>query len=114
MQHFVYDKPEIINALCQGYDHKESAMPCGGILREALKHDGIAALILYDEPLPGGKTSGIQHVNADQPATGNGIFWRFFEWIDKSAFEVSADAFSTFRVRLAALYTVTGASLLTT
>ena len=52
-------------------------MPCGGILREALKYDAIAALLLYDEPMEDGKT---------------------LDWIDKGAFEVSADAFNTFRV----------------
>jgi len=26
------------------------------------------------------------------------VFWKFFDWINKSAFEVSADAFNTFRV----------------
>jgi hypothetical protein len=28
------------------------------------------------------------------------VFWSFFDWIDKSSFEVSADAFTTFRVSL--------------
>jgi len=26
------------------------------------------------------------------------VFWKFFDWIDKSLFEVSTDAFDTFRV----------------
>jgi len=29
--------------------------------------------------------------------SGNGVFWEFFEWIDRGSFEVSADAFTTFR-----------------
>jgi len=90
--------PDIIIALCNGYDHRESAMPCGNILREALKHDSIAALIVYDEPQPNGRSRGLQNVNPEVPASGRGVFWKFFDWIDKSAFEVSADAFNTFRV----------------
>jgi calcium binding protein 39 len=73
-------------------------MPCGGILREALKYDAIAALLLYDEPMEDGKSVDLGSVNPDMPASGNGVFWKFFGWIDKGAFEVSADAFNTFRV----------------
>lgn len=73
-------------------------MPCGGVLREALKYDSIAALLLYDEPTPDGKTRDLASVNPDVPSSGEGVFWKFFDWIDKGAFEVSADAFNTFRV----------------
>jgi calcium binding protein 39 len=98
LQHVIQFRPEIIISLCRGYDRRESAMPCGGILREALKYDAIAALILYDEPTPDGKTRDLASVNPDVPSSGQGVFWRFFDWIDKGAFEVSADAFNTFRV----------------
>ena len=73
-------------------------MPCGGILREALKVDAVAALLLYDEPMPEGETLDLANVNPDLPSSGDGVFWKFFGWIDKGAFEVSADAFNTFRV----------------
>jgi calcium binding protein 39 len=99
LHHVIQYRPEIIISLCRGYDRRESAMPCGGILREALKYDAIAALLLYDEPTPDGKTRDLASVNPDIPSSGEGVFWRFFEWIDKGAFEVSADAFNTFRVR---------------
>lgn len=99
LHHIVQFRPEIIIALCRGYDRRESAMPCGGVLREALKYDAIAALLLYDEGDKDGKQLDLANVNPDIPATGNGIFWRFFDWIDKGAFELSADAFNTFRVR---------------
>ncbi|KAF2753696.1 Mo25-like protein [Pseudovirgaria hyperparasitica] len=90
-------RPEIITALCYGYDRKESAMPCGGVLREALKHEVVAAIVLYDEPNPDGKPLDLANINLDAPVSGNGVFWNFFDWIDKGAFEVSADAFNTFR-----------------
>jgi calcium binding protein 39 len=94
-------QPELIVALCNGYDRRESASPCGGILKEALKWDAVAAVILYDEPLPNGKTVDIYtDVDTSKPSTGQGVFWKFFDWIDKSSFEVSADAFDTFRLLL--------------
>lgn len=98
LHHVIQYRPEIIISLCRGYDRRESAMPCGAVLREALKYDAIAALLLYDEPTPDGKSRDLASVNPDIPSSGEGVFWKFFEWIDKGAFEVSADAFNTFRV----------------
>jgi calcium binding protein 39 len=98
LHHIVTFRPEIIIALCRGYDRRESAMPCGGVLREALKYDAICALLLYDEPTEDGHALDLGNVNPDLPSSGNGVLWNFFDWIDKGAFEVSADAFNTFRV----------------
>lgn len=97
LHHIVTFRPEIIIALCHGYDRRESAMPCGGVLREALKYDAICALLLYDEPTPDGTPVDLGNVNPDLPSSGEGVLWKFFDWIDKGAFEVSADAFNTFR-----------------
>ncbi|KAH7081646.1 Mo25-like-domain-containing protein [Paraphoma chrysanthemicola] len=97
LSHIVTHRPQIIIALCRGYDRRESAMPCGGVLREALKHDAICALLLYDEPTEDGSPVDLGNVNPDLPSSGHGVFWKFFDWIDKGAFEVSADAFTTFR-----------------
>ncbi|KAF2174160.1 hypothetical protein M409DRAFT_16428 [Zasmidium cellare ATCC 36951] len=94
-------QPEIVIALCKGYERRESASPCGGILKEALKWDAVAAVILYDEPSSDGKTIDIYNdVDVTAPASGEGVFWSFFTWIDKSSFEVSADAFDCFRLIL--------------
>jgi calcium binding protein 39 len=98
LHHIIQYRPVIIISLCKGYDRRESAMPCGGVLREALKYDTIAALLLYDEPTPDGQIRDLAAVNPDIASTGEGVFWKFFDWIDKGAFEVSADAFNTFRV----------------
>ncbi len=73
-------------------------MPCGGVLREALKYDAITALILYDEPNPERPLRELAGVDPTVKSSGEGVFWQFFDWIDKGAFEVSADAFNTFRV----------------
>ncbi|CAD0092065.1 unnamed protein product, partial [Aureobasidium vineae] len=101
LQYIITTRPEVIIALCNGYDRRESAMPCGGILKEALKHDAVTALILYDEPSLHGQPLDLGSIDTDQPASGQGVFWKFFDWIDKSLFEVSTDAFDTFRPMVA-------------
>ena len=85
--------------LCNGYNHKESALPAGTVLREALKSDAAAAIILYDDPGEGSSSSkGLNGIQLEVQQSGRGVFWKFFDWIDKGSFEVGADAFTTFRV----------------
>lgn len=98
ISYIVHNRPEIIIELCKGYVHSPSAMPCGTILREALKFDVIAAIILYDQSQEGEPAIRLTEVQPGIPQRGTGIFWRFFEWIDRGSFELSADAFTTFRV----------------
>ena len=95
-------RPEVVVELCRGYDHRESAMPCGIVLREALKHDPVAAIILYDQSTKDGMAAKVDDIDFQRKQTGEGVFWNFFSWIDRGAFEVSTDAFTTFRVRLLA------------
>lgn len=99
VSYLVYQRPEILVELCRGYAYPQSAMPCGTILRQAIQHDSIAAVILYDQSQEGGKAVQLRDVQVGMKQTGNGIFWHFFDWINKGSFEVSADAFTTFRVR---------------
>jgi len=69
-------------------------------LREVLKNEAAAAIILYHEPGEAGTTSnkGLTGIQADVKRSGQGVFWKFFQWIDQPPFEVGADAFTTFRV----------------
>ncbi|CEL07492.1 Putative Conidiophore development protein hymA [Aspergillus calidoustus] len=97
VSYIVHNRPEIIIELCRGYEHSQSAMPCGTILREALKFDVIAAIILYDQSKEGEPAIRLTEVQPATPQHGTGIFWRFFHWIDRGSFELSADAFTTFR-----------------
>lgn len=84
--------------LCNAYAHKESAIPAGTVLREVLKSDAAAAIILYDDVGDNGSQSrGLSGIRPDLPQSGRGVFWNFFSWIDKGSFEVGADAFTTFR-----------------
>jgi len=83
--------------LCNGYDHKESATPAGTVLREVLKSDSAAAIILYDDPEGNRTSKGLTGVQPEAKQSGKGVFWKFFNWIDQGSFEVGADAFTTFR-----------------
>ena len=103
LSYVINDRPEVVIELCRGYNYKESAMPCGAVLREVLKHESIVSIILYDQSLENqldAKIEGIAYV--EEPQSGDGVFWKFFDWIDGGAFEVSADAFTTFRVSILA------------
>lgn len=73
-------------------------MPCGVILREALKSEVVTAIVVYDHSHEGEPAVRLSDVKLNLPQKGDGVFWKFFDWIDKSNFEVSADAFTTFRV----------------
>ncbi|KAJ5887921.1 hypothetical protein N7495_007962 [Penicillium taxi] len=97
ISYIVHHRPEILIELCRGYSENQSVMPCGVILREALKFDVVAAVILYDQSQQGEPAVRITELKPNQTQKGDGVFWNFFEWIDKSNFEVSADAFTTFR-----------------
>ncbi|KAL4879696.1 conidiophore development protein hymA [Aspergillus karnatakaensis] len=97
ISYIVHNRPEIIIELCRGYEHSQSAMPCGTILREALKFDVIAAIILYDQSKEDEPAIRLTEVQPNVPQSGTGVFWRFFHWIDRGSFELSADAFTTFR-----------------
>lgn len=98
LHHVLSMRPQIIIELCNGYKYPASAMPCGGILREILKYDAVAALILYDEPNSPGGAVNLQEVDTARPTSGKGVFWMFFAWITRSNFDVCTDAFNTFRV----------------
>ena len=104
-------RPEVVVELCRGYEHKESAMPCGTVLREILKFKEIIAVILYDQSHEGETAIKYADIDLDAIQSGEGVFWKFFEWIDKGAFEVSADAFTTFRVSAVILCSYLGKDL---
>ncbi|KAJ5390228.1 uncharacterized protein N7496_001296 [Penicillium cataractarum] len=97
ISYIVHNRPEILVELCRGYMQSQSAMPCGVILREALKFDVVTAVILYDQSHEGEPAVRLSELKPNLQQNGEGVFWNFFEWIDKSNFEVSADAFTTFR-----------------
>lgn len=100
LTHVVHRRPEVIVELCRGYGYQESAMPCGVVLRELLKqHEDVAAIILHDESREKERAISVDKIDPGQGPlqSGDGVFWKFFPWIDRGAFEVSTDAFTTFR-----------------
>ncbi|TDZ29460.1 Conidiophore development protein hymA [Colletotrichum spinosum] len=98
LSYVVNNRPQVLLELCHGYEHKESATPAGAVLREVLKSEAAAAIILYDDNEESGSSNkGINLIDKDRRQSGSGVFWRFFDWVDKSSFEVAADAFTTFR-----------------
>ena len=98
LSYVINSRPEVIIELCRGYAHRGSAMPCGVVLREILKHESIAAIVLYDQSKENERAVNIDHIDVDVKQSGEGVFWKFFPWIDGGAFEVTTDAFTTFRV----------------
>ncbi|OJJ44268.1 hypothetical protein ASPZODRAFT_72066 [Penicilliopsis zonata CBS 506.65] len=97
ISYIVHNRPEVVIELCRGYEYSQSAMPCGIILREALKFDVVAAIILYDQSDEGEPAIRLTDLQPAVVQSGDGVFWKFFHWIDRGSFEVSADAFTTFR-----------------
>lgn len=101
MSYIIQQRPEVIVELCRGYGYKESAMPCGVVLREILKqYEDVATIILHDESGENERAASIDEIDPREAAvqSGEGVFWKFFMWIENGAFEVSTDAFTTFRV----------------
>jgi len=70
----VADKPHILGALLEGYRNSATAICCGGMLRDCLRHSELAGLAIQ------------------QPA-----FWDLFAHMENPAFEVASDAFGTFK-----------------
>ena len=114
MAYTIQQRPEVIVELCRGYGYKESAMPCGVVLREILKqYEDVASIILHDESRENQRAISIDEIDPREAPvqTGEGVFWQFFMWIENGAFEVSTDAFTTFRVTLHGLQSVNAAKI---
>ena len=57
------------------YDTHEVALNCGVMLRECIRHESLARIILKDDR-----------------------FYKFFEYVEMSTFDIASDAFTTFKV----------------
>lgn len=58
------------------YEHQDIALNCGTMLRECARYEALAKIILYAED-----------------------FYKFFNYVEVSTFDIASDAFSTFKVR---------------
>jgi len=68
-------REQILFDLLKGYDNPDVALNCGMILRECIRHESLAKLLLHSPN-----------------------FYLFFDYVDTSTFDIASDAFTTFKV----------------
>jgi calcium binding protein 39 len=62
--------------LCRGYEHQEIALNCGAMLRECVRYEALAKILLQSEQ-----------------------FYDFFKYVQVDTFDIASDAFATFKVK---------------
>ena len=67
-------RPEILMILLRGYESAEIAITCGTMLKECIRHEHLAKIILHNEQ-----------------------FYDFFRYVEVSTFDIASDAFATFK-----------------
>ena len=72
---YIATKPELLKNLVKGYDNPDISLNCGMILREVARHECLVKIILESD-----------------------YFWKFFQLVDLSTFDIASDAFSNFKV----------------
>ena len=63
--------------MCRGYETQEIALNCGTMLRECVRYEALAKILLQSEQ-----------------------FYEFFKYVEVSNFDIASDAYSTFKVIL--------------
>jgi len=71
---YIQGKKDILFVLLKGYDNPEVALNSGMILRECLRYEPLAKIVL-----------------------NNNEFFELFKYVELSTFDVASDAFSTFK-----------------
>merc|ERR1719266_759879 len=66
---YICTTPEILFALCRGYEQQEIALNCGTMLRECLKYEPLAKIVLHSDH-----------------------FFMFFKYVEVSTFDIASDA----------------------
>ncbi|KAL7750426.1 Hym1p [Sorochytrium milnesiophthora] len=67
-------KPDILIKLVKGYESPDVALNCGMMLRESIRYEALAKILLNDPS-----------------------FWNFFKYVDVSTFDLASDAFATMK-----------------
>jgi len=67
-------RPEILIILIKGYEVPEIALNCGSMVRECVRHEPLAKIMIHAEE-----------------------FYNFFGYVEVSTFDIASDAFSTFK-----------------
>ncbi|ORY85488.1 Mo25-PA [Protomyces lactucae-debilis] len=82
---YLAPKEDVIIGLSRSYRKPETALQCGQILRECLKHERLAHVLLFPTAnAPGQFASGAEA-------------WHYFSYIEHATFDIASDAFSTFK-----------------
>ncbi|KAL9963438.1 hypothetical protein ACROYT_G026949 [Oculina patagonica] len=71
---YIHANEEILFTLVKGYETHEVALNCGIMLRECMRHEPLARTVLHDER-----------------------FYKFFEYVEMSTFDIASDAFTSFK-----------------
>jgi len=74
VEYIVTKHPEIMEQLCVGYESPDIALSCGSMLRECLRHEPLAKMIILSDN-----------------------FNKFFIYVEMSNFDVASDAFTSFK-----------------
>ena len=82
---YLMTKEPTILLLSRSYVNPETALHCGQILRECLKHEQLSRILL--------QSPSIGPIREPE-------IWNYFPYIETSTFEVASDAFSTFKILL--------------
>ncbi|XP_067947996.1 protein Mo25-like [Watersipora subatra] len=71
---YLAGRPDTLFLLLNGYENQDIALHCGLMLRECLRHESLCKIILLNDK-----------------------FFDFFNYVEMSTFDISSDAFSTFK-----------------
>ncbi|PKU37862.1 calcium-binding protein 39 [Limosa lapponica baueri] len=72
---YICTQQNILFMLLKGYESPEIALNCGIMLRECIRHEPLAKIILWSEQ-----------------------FYDFFRYVEMSTFDIASDAFATFKM----------------
>ncbi|XP_071950686.1 calcium-binding protein 39-like isoform X2 [Antedon mediterranea] len=71
---YICQKNDLLFILVQGYKSSEIALNCGMMLRECVRHEPLAKIIIWSKE-----------------------FYDFFGYVEMSTFDIASDAFATFK-----------------
>lgn len=71
---YLCSNDKVLFTLIKGYDNPEIALNCGMILRECIRNEELAKIVLHSEE-----------------------YYMFFDYVELSTFDIASDAFTTFK-----------------
>ncbi|XP_065056108.1 calcium-binding protein 39-like [Rhopilema esculentum] len=71
---YIHNEEHILFSLLKGYENPDISLHCGMMLRECLRHEPLAKLLLQSKE-----------------------FYSFFKYVEMSTFDIASDAFTSFK-----------------